>query len=199
MTSTSPRIIALTGHMGVGKDAAAALLSMVGYTRVAFADQVREEVALVITGAMEFPPRALAIPGLVADMAHATIAEVWAKPTSERMRRILQLWGSEVRRAENPEYWVNRAMGTVNSRDCFIFSDMRFPNEAAAIREAGGVIWKIERPVTLGGVPNHVSEAAIKDISADRVIENTGTLLDLAGKLNECLYPSALADATGQP
>ena len=180
------RIIGLTGHMGVGKDAAAALLSMVGYKRVSFADQVREEVAWAITS-RDIPKRVTGIQNLLRDISEAGVDEVWAKPTSERMRRILQAWGTELRRTEDSDYWVKRAMGQINTKDTFVFTDVRFRNEVESIRSAGGVIWKIDRPVILGGIPNHISEATIKSITPDRVISNTGTLLDLAEILRNAL------------
>lgn len=163
--------------MGAGKDAVAALLSMVGYQRIAFADQVRVEVAETL-GRGIVPP-SLRASCIADDLTVSTAAEVYAKPTTERMRRILQFWGTNYRREQDPDYWVRRATATMPTGPV-AFSDVRFPNEVEAIRKLGGVIWKIDRPVTLGGIPGHVSESAVDDIEPDAVIDNTGTMLQLA-------------------
>lgn len=59
-----------------------------------------------------------------------------------------------------------------------VISDVRFPNEADAIREWGGQVWRVVRP----GMPlveAHVSETAMDDYVVDHVIPNDGTLEDL--------------------
>jgi len=73
-----------------------------------------------------------------------------------------------------------------------VLTDCRFPNEAAAIRAAGGAIWRVVRPpsdvaAALGeGDPiaeqwwrGHASETEQDGIKADRTICNDGTLDDL--------------------
>ena len=179
------RVIGLTGRMGAGKDASAALLSMLGYHRIAFADQVRHEVTDAIRR-KQFPVEAvnsLIWPHLI----DATTDEVWEKPTSDRMRRILQWWGTEYRRKQDPDYWIKAAVQHVGALGCYVFTDVRFPNEVAAIRELHGHVWKIWRPVEPSGIPGHISERMVDEITPDLTIENTGTLLDLAKKLREAL------------
>jgi len=182
--SIGPQIIGLCGHMGVGKDAAAALLSMVGYRRLAFADQVRIEVEDAIRRRI-VPFRPLEVAYISEDLRRAHLAEVWSKPTDVRMRRILQWWGTEYRRTQDQDYWVKLAAAKIDGPT--VFSDVRFPNEVEVIRSRGGVIWKIDRPVKIDGIEGHASERAIRDIVPDLVIENTGTLLDLAEKLTDAL------------
>jgi hypothetical protein len=57
-------------------------------------------------------------------------------------------------------------------------SDVRFPNEVAAIKRAGGVIWKIERPLAglEGAAGAHSSEAGIDIGCVDHVLSNSGSL-----------------------
>lgn len=181
---TVPQVIGLCGHMGVGKDAAAALLSMVGYRRLAFADQVRLEVEDALRRRV-IPFRALEVAYISEDLRRAHLDEVWSKPTDVRMRRILQWWGTEYRRAQDQDYWVKLAASKIDGPT--VFSDVRFPNEVEVIRSRGGVIWKIDRPVKIDGIEGHVSERAIQDIVPDLVVENTGTLLNLAEKITAAL------------
>lgn len=62
-----------------------------------------------------------------------------------------------------------------------VFTDCRFLNEARAIREAGGVIWRIVRPGAglQGQAGAHASELEQDAIEADATISNVGSLSDL--------------------
>ncbi len=62
------------------------------------------------------------------------------------------------------------------------FSDCRFPNEAAAIRDRGGEMWRIDRPGT-APVNAHPSETALDGFNFDRHIDNGGTLAALRAKV----------------
>jgi hypothetical protein len=62
--------------------------------------------------------------------------------------------------------------------------DVRFKNEMAAIKEAGGLVLRISRPgAGLGGAAalhqSEVEQASIPDSAFDRVFQNTGTTDDL--------------------
>ncbi len=177
-----PLNIGLLGHMGAGKDAAAALLSMRGYQRLAFADSVRIEVAKCVMGEA-FPVKLRLNQRLERDYRAATVDEVWTKPTSARMRRMLQWHGTEYRRSQDPDYWIKATMGRLPSVGRYVFSDVRFPNEIKAIRERGGVIWRIKRDAARDGIEGHLSESYIDDIVVDAEIDNSGTLIELADRL----------------
>lgn len=85
-------------------------------------------------------------------------------------REFLQCFGTEVGRNIDNNLWVTALMHTYEDTNCWIVPDVRFPNEAAAIRKAGGVLWKIEREGS--GAGNHISEKLIDDLKVDIVIEN---------------------------
>lgn len=87
-------------------------------------------------------------------------------------REFLQYFGTEVGRSIDKDLWIKALMYSY-SRDKeshWIVPDVRFPNEADAIRNAGGVLWKIERDGS--GAGNHISEKLIDDIMVDIIIEN---------------------------
>lgn len=66
--------------------------------------------------------------------------------TSE-VRKALQLWGTEVRRAQNEQYWVDAFIESASkSRLSTVCDDVRFPNEANAILERGFPVVRIEVP-----------------------------------------------------
>jgi len=191
------KLIGLCGYAGSGKDCAAEALTAIGWQRVAFADAVRD-VALAIDPIVDSDDRRL----------HDIISiGGWAMAKQYReVRRLLQAIGTEAgRKILGANVWVDTAMRNVNGDT--VFTDVRFPNEVAAIRERGGVIVRICRP-GVGPVNNHPSETAIDDIAPDYAIANDGvvehlhaSLLSIAQHLRESVReaesstPYAMSDA----
>ena len=60
-----------------------------------------------------------------------------------------------------------------------VISDVRFPDEAALIRELGGTVIRIKRDASTSSLDSHQSETAQADIEPDHTVENNGTLYDL--------------------
>ncbi len=189
--SAFPKIIGLAGVMGSGKDTAAAyLVDIYKYTRVAFADGVREEALWAITAGSL--PRSSPDDIFLA-LRNSSAEEVYAKPTTARMRSILQWWGTEYRRAQDPWYWLKyaeRQMKEIQARDmtaAFAFSDVRFANEAEMIHRLGGVVWQlVGRGGGAQGIASHSSET-LEGIQPDRTINNAGRLEDLYYQIDEAL------------
>ena len=115
-------------------------------------------------------------------------------------RKLLQLLGTDAGRdIIHPNIWVNSLMSGykrtsflldngVKARGVkypnWIVTDMRFPNELAAIKAKGGITIRIERPGMeshCGG--QHPSETALDSAEFDIVINNDGTLEDLIEKV----------------
>lgn len=66
----------------------------------------------------------------------------------------------------------------------WIITDTRFPNEAQAIKDRGGIVIRVIRPEVCKDdessmVPKHPSETALDDWSFDYIIDNCGSLDDL--------------------
>ena len=59
-----------------------------------------------------------------------------------------------------------------------VITDVRFDNEAMAIREAGGTVWRILRE-GVAQVNAHVSEAGVRRDLIDGDIKNYGTVDEL--------------------
>ena len=87
-------------------------------------------------------------------------------------REFLQYFGTEVGRSIDKDLWIKALMYSYgrDKESHWIVPDVRFPNEADAIRNAGGVLCKIERDGS--GAGNHISEKLIDDIMVDIIIEN---------------------------
>lgn len=163
-------IVALTGLAGSGKDTVADLLAThCGFTKLAFADPLRSEVAeaynlgsqydlLTDRATKEVPTGRLALCecssfafwGAVAKATGATVDDAWLQaPRSPR--QVLQWWGTEYRRAERVNYWSTALVLRIKDlaragHRRFAISDCRFENEAVAVRRLGGMVWQVRRP-----------------------------------------------------
>lgn len=68
-----------------------------------------------------------------------------------------------------------------------VVTDVRYPNEAAMIRDLGGVILHVLRETGTGS--DHSSEAGLPIGHRDFVVENTGTIEELERKVRRALLP----------
>lgn len=73
----------------------------------------------------------------------------------------------------------------------WIITDTRFPNEAKAVKEAGGITIRVERP-GVSAINAHPSETALDSWEFDYVIINDGSLEDLTSKVKQILQTNNL-------
>lgn len=63
-------------------------------------------------------------------------------------RFAIQFWGTDVRRKQNKNYWINKSVElmieTINNNQSVYISDIRFPNEADSILDLKGKIVRLE-------------------------------------------------------
>jgi hypothetical protein len=85
---------------------------------------------------------------------------------------LLQVVGTNIFRKYQPDVWVEVLLAQLDEErpDIAVISDVRFPNEAEAIRHAGGLLYKITRLADRGVPyvapdrdPFHPSETALDD------------------------------------
>lgn len=166
-------LIGLTGYAQHGKDTvAAALVEDFGYTRVAFADPLKQlayEVNPWVLGEEEGEQVRLA--WLVDELG-------WegAKANPE-VRRVLQVLGTAARTIIGPNVWVDAAdLKVQQAPGPVVISDVRFPNEAEYIHRYSGQLWRIQRVNEDGtafdnGVgTDHPSEAHVAELSIQKLI-----------------------------
>lgn len=100
--------------------------------------------------------------------------------TAVTIRRILQWWGTEYRRAQDPDYWTKAWERKLRDFDLekthLLVDDVRFVNELEVIRNNGGRFVRIVRP-GFNGANNHSSENSLDHFNDwDLVINNSGGL-----------------------
>lgn len=110
--------------------------------------------------------------------------------TKQKMtpRLMLQLLGTECgRQIIHPNIWVNALFADYEKDSNWIITDVRFPNEAQAIKDKGGIVIRVNRDYQNPlmpeiGIPEHLSETALDDYEFDHVIDNNGSIEELVEK-----------------
>lgn len=201
MTSATLRLIGICGRKRHGKDSVGRILrENYGFRITAFADPVKR-VAMDVYG--------LSWEQCYGDGPEKEAVEPrWGLSPRVIMQRI----GTEVGRSIHPDTWIRHTLDNILSaadgegfveRDdvgrrfsrvppavastLWAVTDVRFPNEADAIRAAGGTVLKVVRPSL--GVPTdeHPSETSVDLVVADHTVVNDGTLDDLRDRVTEAL------------
>lgn len=167
------RIIAFIGPAGCGKSTAAAALD--GATRHRFAGPLKRML------------HALGLTWEEIDGAHKEdpCALLGYKTPREAMQSLGTEWGRDT---IDPDLWMRAWLVSLPAEGLIVVDDCRFPNEADAIRAAGGIIVRVHRPGHTNPAPAHESEqhsAAMKadyEISASTVADLQHMVRDMFGE-----------------
>lgn len=143
-------IIGLSGYARSGKDEAGRILvERWGFERRGFADLVKV---------------------LAADLG-------WNGEKDATGREFLQLLGEACRNRLGADVWIRACLADPPPN--LVITDVRYPNEHAAIKALGGVIWRITRP-GVGPANDHISETALDHHDFDAVLPNDADLEQLS-------------------
>jgi hypothetical protein len=173
---THPRIVGLIGKKRSGKDTfGGELVTSAGFTRVAFADPLRQ-AALDLDPFVGRP----ALPGHLAPMKDVRLSEVietigWeaAKDYVPEVRRILEAFGTDSIRKLDDGFWVRMAVEKIQATETpVVVTDVRFPNEADKIRELGGLVVRIIRSGQEDVPGAHQCETALDNYREDLTFYN---------------------------
>lgn len=162
------RIIGLSGYARSGKDTTADyLVEKYGYTKMSFAAPMKEAL-------YKLNPDVRDISELVWTVQQVVDLSGWegAKEITPDVRGLLQRFGTEVGREMFGEnFWVDLAMSQIPDGSKIVVSDVRFPNEADAIKKLGGKVLRVERD-GVEAVNAHISETALDGYDFDVRIPN---------------------------
>lgn len=173
MTTPDPFIIGLTGLAGAGKDTTSErLCTEHGFVACAFADPIRDMltallISMNIDWAYIFEPglKEQPIPGLGV--------------SGRQLMQALGDWG----RALHPDWWVRIAAVQTGLNDMprsspvhdrIVFTDVRFPNEAAWLQSLGGHVVRVVRGESTA--TDHISEQHVATLPATTQIQNNAGL-----------------------
>src|SRR5262249_27426233 len=149
------------GKARSGKDTTAARLgARYGFQRVAFADPLKRM-------ALDLDPYIPTGYGVTVRLSRliADVGWEYAKDAYPEVRRILQSTGQTVRALDH-EFWVRHAMEKVHAAEWrglpVVVTDVRYENEAFALRSAGFMLLRLIRPdARTGAAARHASETEL--------------------------------------
>ena len=140
-------IIGIAGFQGAGKDTVADYLQNIyGFKRDSFAATLKDAVAAVFGWDRELLE------------GRTTESRAWREQTdlwwAKRLnmpdltpRLVLQQWGTEVaRRSFHDDTWIASLENKLTkAHNDIVITDVRFPNEILAVKNAGGVVIRVVR------------------------------------------------------
>lgn len=189
-----PTLLGVCGRMHSGKDTLGDyLVREQGYTRVAFADKVKEAIVALdpIVHVTEFG----AIKRLSdyrqrgfqpANDESAVELCNRLKNTLPEVRRLMQAMGNDVGQGIfGKMFWIMLALREA-TKGRVVITDVRYPHEAEAIRELGGRVLRVSRPnfVEESSAP---SEMLVEECKVDYDIVNDGTISEYLTRSMEAL------------
>jgi dephospho-CoA kinase len=175
-------IIGLTGYAQSGKDTVAKILvENYGYTRIAFADKIREFL-------YETNPMYDSVAGEPMFVKARVDRDGWDKAKQfPHIRRLLQNSGVAARKVFGEDFWVAKAVQGLDHSKNYVFTDVRFTNEADLLKkwtDTGTQIWRIKR-LGIDAVNAHVSESQMDDYPVDQIFTNNGTIEELVNLVKD--------------
>lgn len=127
------KIIAFTGKKQSGKDTCADILQAnwpdksVSFVRISFAHILYEEVAKA-----------------------CGVSILHIKENKKLYRPILQWWGTEFRRGQNPNYWIDKWLAFIegfgaycNKEVIILVPDLRFQNELITLSDKNAYVYRV--------------------------------------------------------
>jgi hypothetical protein len=180
-----PIIIGIGHKKGVGKDTVAnRLVDTHGFIRMSFADPLKEACRIIF----HFTDAQL----------YGDLKEVVDKRWGKTPRQILQMFGSDaLRNIIDRDVWIKSLRFKIESKVLaeptkqlkIVVPDVRFPNEAEAIKAMdGGHLWKVTRELLTNEFSFHESEIALDHFKNwDEILINNDTMASLYQKADHLL------------
>lgn len=173
-------VIGLAGPAGSGKSAAASILyRRYRFERLRFAAPLKSAMRALLSELGVSPIRVERM--IEGDLKECPVPELSHRSPRYAMQTLGTEWGRDIMA---PDFWAApqgaRAATMAAEGRRVVFEDVRFANEAAAVRAARGVVVLITgRGISMTG--DHPSEAF--DFSPDFRVDNSGSLADLEASL----------------
>lgn len=177
-------IIGLSGKLSSGKDTVADMICADYDDREWKVCRFAERLKLVVAVLTNTP----------VEMQYTEQGKQTVPPgLTHTLGELQQIVGTVLRTAVHPDLWCDIAVQEARATLCdVVFVDVRYPNEAHAIRALGGRVVRIDGdPVGRRGRdtrdPSHPSEVALDDFAFDATIINNGTLDELKLKVHSVM------------
>lgn len=157
-------LIGFSGRSGAGKDTAAKALEPMGYKRDAFADPLKQMVAILAGEPVE-------------NFHDPVLKEQVCPALGVTRRRALQMVGNAMRNLFQENVWARSLVARWRAAGCpkTVVTDVRYDDEAQSLIDQGGKIVLLQRPDgsrLTGEAATDISEQGITPHLADAMIVN---------------------------
>ena len=201
----SKLVIAISGWKRSGKDTAAGhLINKYGALRFGFADTLKNMVSEQYSIPRDFcdnpdfkesplPEYPVSSKDSFTSTLHNLLIKEF-KPLNDTLHwtpRAFCILEGSVKRATNPDYWVNKVIRNILSSDVniFVISDLRYKSEIETLKKEFGsnlITLRLNRFDSVDSIDP--SEIDLNDyVGFDFVIENKSTVDNLYEKIDKCL------------
>jgi hypothetical protein len=168
------KLVGFSGFSCAGKDTAVAGLVSKGWTRISFADKLREFCYAMNPVVWDDEHEASRHLAEVIDAD----AEGWdgykTSGWGVGIREYLQHTGQAAREIFGENFWVEQAFAKLDPKGKYAVSDCRYQSEMAAVKQHGGISVRIARPGVVA-VNDHISEHDLDDYPFDICVLNDMT------------------------
>lgn len=174
--------IGISGYATSGKDeVASVLVEHFGFVRVNMSDALVRDLLLLDPMIETYRGQASRLSDLLSVYTYDD-----AKARFPDLRRMLQIYGTDVWRSVDPDVWVRRAERSAAGFDRVVTTGIRFENELYGIDRLIHVV----RP-GVGPVNAHVSDSGIEAVisRSDATVVNDGSLEQLRDRVLAIVGP----------
>ena len=193
-------IIGICGLIGSGKGTVGDILVEQGFTKVSFADKLKDGVATI------FGWNRAMLEGDTDESRNwrEQPDDFWTQETGRNItpRIVLQEFGTEcMRDGFDDSIWVSLLKKQMldNPGD-YVIPDVRFRNEQDMIRDLGGEIWRVQR----GDVPEWYGCAMLDNTTGSNLMESYDVhvseykWIDMNNKFNSTIYNNSTLEQLKQ-
>ena len=193
-------IIGICGLIGSGKGSVGDILVEQGFTKVSFADKLKDGVATIFGW-----NRAMLEGDTDESRQWREVQDnFWTQETGRKItpRIVLQEFGTEcMRDGFDDSIWVSLLKKQMlDSPGDYVVPDVRFRNEQDMIRELGGEIWRVQR----GDVPEWYGCAMLDNTTGSNLMESYDVhvseykWIDMNNKFNSTIYNNSTLEQLKQ-
>lgn len=177
-----PVVVGITGLKRHGKDTAAKLLvNEYGFTKLSFADKLKDIVAIAFNVPREW---------LDDDTMKEAACPMYPDWT---IRKLMQFVGTEMFRKTFPGIWLDLWMAEAMQHDRVVVPDVRFDNERALVKSFGrNLMIRVVDPRRPPNADMHASETGIMTMPVDWELTNAGSIGDLHAGVRNIIESSTV-------
>lgn len=185
------RIIGLGGRCRSGKGSLADICEKHGYKRLYFAMPLKNMCADFLNVSLEeldrlknenvgleinFDESTIDFFSKETEIPKETVYKVMNGKLVHNIRELLQFVGTDLIRAYNMNWHVNKIRAMIEDNEKYVIEDVRFPNEKEMIEDIGGDNWFVVRP-KIDNISHHISEESLRwQDFGDKVIINNNSI-----------------------